>query len=135
MHPDLQTILNYISECLGRNIPIGAIHDQLLKQGWPEDTLNQAFAAHPSATGIIQSQQANPVLQQPPTDPHKIRNGVFILTLPYIILTAIALIQFLLRAINIHSPALNILTILLGIIAVIGIPVCGIVGILRLVKH
>ncbi len=120
-----QQLIDYIKECLGRGIKPDVISAQLIQSGWAQATVNQALDATQAG------------YKQKPQDPHKVRNGILWICSPFILLVSVSLIQFVARLANPNARGglgINIISLLIGVAAIILIPVGLIVGIMKLSK-
>ncbi len=123
-----QQLTEYIQQARQAGVPVETIHTNLLSSGWPEGVITQLLTqAQPTAT---------------PTDPHRVRNAVLWIVGPFAALIIVVLIQFIMRFITdgggsgsvVPVIIVNLVSFIVGIVAVPMMIVGPIVGIVKLSK-
>ena len=151
MHPTPQ-LIDYVRQSLAQGTNPAAIHNQLTQTGWPVEMVDEAFdlaqagapipptptppppaAPATSATGIPAA--TTPPGTLPPERAKRIRQGIWWIVSPFIILFIGLVIAFLFQRTGTASPIINIASALIGIIGVIMVPVGLIVGIIKIAKQ
>ena len=113
-HSQLQS---YIQSCRKSGLSDELIRNELLRSGWPTDTVDAELRATGSAL---------------PATPHHVRNGVLLILSPFIILAGAIVLQLPFDRAGIHSPIINIVSALAGIAGIIMLPLGPILGIMKL---
>lgn len=124
-------ITQYIQQARQSGLPVESIRANLLASEWPEPVVMQLLS------------QQQPITT--PRDPHRVRNAVFWIAGPFVVLIATVLLQFVSRfamagtessglSPSGFSKAVNVLTIIIGIAAVPMMIIGPVVGIVKLSK-
>jgi hypothetical protein len=118
MEPSSQ-LQSYIQASRNSGVAEDVIRNSLVQSGWLAETVDEALKA-PAA--------------QHTSSPHRVRNGVLLILSPFIILIGNVIIQVIFRMAGIHSPIINIIAILGGIVGIVMLPLGPILGIMKLSK-